>query len=81
MTFVNKAASTELESALFFKTFINDIPIAWNEYECDKVEEWTMDEFLIKNDLDKIDKYVEETFNTFVEYCKEKLNILLEGEN
>lgn len=64
-----------------FKTFINDIPIAWNEYECDKVEEWTMDEFLIKNDLDKIDKYVEETFNTFVEYCKEKLNILLEGEN
>ena len=40
-----------------------------------------MDEFLIKNDLDKIDKYVEETFNKFVEYCKEKINRLLEGEN
>ena len=56
-----------------FKTFINDIPIAWGEYECDKVEEWTMDEFLIKNDIDKIDKYVEETFKKFVEYCKEKI--------
>ncbi len=60
-----------------FQTFVKNIPITWGEYEYDNMNEWKMKEFCIKKDLDKIEEFVEETFDNFIEYCISQLNELL----